>query len=208
MKMSLTYLILLVAIFSVSGCIVVKENDDEPNITPLIKLSPVPEIIMSDNLVRSSRGDMVAFIPKNWFFVDVEEKASSEIIAVAVNPEYTLNAVFSVIRKNEKIDSLVANEGLYGLARYSFSRRERKTAGAVKLVGKYEQIEMGYHEFVKYNFTTTGGAIVSQTLVFQSQLEQYYEFTLLPMDVKGSPIASQKDIDKIFRSIASTIKFN
>lgn len=205
LKLTISFLFIIVFF---SSCLVVKEGDDDSEPYVNIKLSPVPEILMSDNIVRSARGDMIAFIPKGWFFVDLEDKASSEIIAVAVNPEYTFNAVFSVIRKNERLDSAFATEGLYGLARQSFARRERKTAGAVKLIGKFEHIEMGLHEFVKYRFTSTGGAAVSQAVVFQSELNNYYEFALLQMDVKGITTPTQEETDKIFRSITATIKFN
>jgi hypothetical protein len=190
-----------------SSCLIVKEQDNEVQIEPTITLSPKPEIPMSEDLVRSKTGDMIAFIPRNWFFVDVEDKASPEIIAVAVNPDYSLGAVFSSIRKNDRLDSTVNKEGLYGLARMSLTNRERKTAGAVKLSGKYRQVEMGICKFVTYKFTSPGGSMTSESAVFISELGQYYEFSLIPMNIKGEPLPPIEEAEKIFRSILTTIKY-
>jgi len=82
--------IFLIVLFSVlvvimTSCLVVKRDDTIQNdAVSLYVFSPKPEIPMSEELVRSKKGDMIAFLPKDWFFVDVEEKASSDIFAVAV----------------------------------------------------------------------------------------------------------------------------
>lgn len=200
------YKILLLTLILISGCIVVKHKpvtDDVSTIT----LSPKPEIPMSDKLVRSKKGDIIAFLPQDWFFVNVEEKASADIFAVAVNPDYTLSAVFSSIRKNDITDSIVNKEGLLGLARTSLSYHENKTAGAVKQVGKYSLIQLGTMSFAKYYYSNSSGALVSQTAVFKSSLNQYYEFAVIPMNITGKPLPSQVEIDKIFNSIVATIQY-
>ncbi|TAL67908.1 MAG: hypothetical protein EPN82_12550 [Bacteroidetes bacterium] len=173
----------------------------------LVNLSPKPEIPMSDKLVRSKKGDIIAFLPQDWFFVDVEEKASADVFAVAVNPDYTLSAVFSTIRKNEVTDSVVIKEGLLGLARTSLSYHENKTAGAVKQLGRYSLIQLGTMSFAKYNFSNSSGALVTQTAVFKSSINQYYEFSLIPMNISGKPLPAQNEIDKIFNSIIATIQY-
>ncbi len=195
--------IILSALFT--GCIVVKHparNDVAPNIS----LSPKPVIEMSDQIVRSKIGDMISFIPKDWFFVDLKSEASSEIIALAVNPEYSLSAVFSKIRKTKRLEQVVEKEGLLGLARISFSHHERKTAGSVKLIGKYQIIKMGPNEFVKYEFTSSGGALSSTAAVFISDLNVYYEFALMPMNILFNPVPDKEEFRKIFQSILATIK--
>jgi hypothetical protein len=161
---------------------------------------------MSDVHVRSKKGDMIAFLPKDWFFVDVEEKASSDIFAVAVNPDYTLSAVFSVIRKTDRIDSVVSKEGLLGLARIAFDRHERKTAGAVKQNGVYSTIQMGSFPLAEFNYFATGNSAKAQSAVFVSSINQYYEITLIPMNISGKKIPEKEDIDKYFQSILATIQ--
>lgn len=201
---NIKYIILIFIL--ISSCIVVKHKPVADEVI-MINLSPKPEIPMSDKLVRSKKGDIIAFLPQDWFFVNVEEKASADIFAVAVNPDYTLSAVFSTIRKNDITDSIVNKEGLLGLARTSLSYHENKTAGAVKQVGKYSLIQLGTMSFAKYNFSNSSGALVSQTAVFKSSINQYYEFAIIPMNITGKPLPSQVEIDKIFNSIIATIQY-
>jgi hypothetical protein len=192
-----------VVLFSVlaSGCIIVRttENDVE---SEQIELSPQPEIAMSEELVRSREGDMIAFLPEGWFFVDTEDKAPSEIFAVAVNPDYTLSAVFTSFKKGEQ-DA----ENALMLARKSLERHERKTAGAVKQIGKFSTTKIGLKEFGLYETSVTGGALKTRTAVFISSLGNYYEFALVPLNVSGKPVPTDAEIQKIFRSILATTQF-
>ncbi len=206
MMIKFKYIAFILILTLMSGCIVVKHKTMvEENVE--VTLNPKPEIPMSDKLVRSKKGDMIAFLPKDWFFVDVEEKASADIFAVAVNPDYTLSAVFSIIKKNDITDSIVAKEGLLGLARICLDRHEKKTAGAVKQVGKYTTIHLGTLSFTKFDFSNSSGSMVSQSAVFKSSINQYYEYSLIPMNITGKPLPSQIEIDKIFRSIMTTIQY-
>ncbi len=207
MKKTLKYILLIVIFLSgINSCIVVKHPEHE-DVTPTINISPKPELEMQDEPLRSKRGDMIAFLPEEWFLVDIQDKVSNEIFAVAVNPDYTLSAVFSNIRKTDQIDETFKKEGLLGLARISLSRRERKTAGTVKQIGKYSPLSIGTNSFVKYEISTTSGALSSKVAVFRSSLGLYYEFALVPMDFTRHPIPGGEEYDKIFRSIVSTIKF-
>lgn len=87
---------LLMIILMLHSCIVVKEQvSDESDVEELAVLSIKPEIPMSDVILRSNKGDMVSYIPEGWFFIDTEQRSSSDIIAVIANPEYSLCAVFS-----------------------------------------------------------------------------------------------------------------
>ena len=81
------YIILLLPVI-LNSCLIVKYPESK-EVHSTISLSPKPEIPMSDILVRSKQGDMIAFLPKDWFYVNVFEKASADVFAVAVNPEYT-----------------------------------------------------------------------------------------------------------------------
>ncbi len=208
MKLLIKNVLFLFLIIIVSSCIIVIHEEDIDNfIEPEISLSPKPVIPMSEQIIRSAKGDMISQIPEGWFFVDMENKTSPDIIAVAVNPEYNLSAVFSTVKHIPTIDDDIETEGLYGLARLCLTRRERKTSGSVKLFGKYQQINMGNQEFVKYEFSTTGGATKAKSAVFISSSGEFYEFALIPMNVNNNPLPQQLEIDDVFKSILATIKY-
>ncbi len=198
---------ILSIIFVLNSCIIIKEKEQKEEIKTSIALSPKPEIEMSDQMVRSGLGDMIAFLPKDWFFVDGEEKAPAEVYAIAVNPEYSLCAVFSEIRKNDEIDEIVKKENLLGLGRCSFEKLNKKSAGTVQLIGKFQNLVLGQKNFVKYEISNSSGVITSKVVVFQSEMKNYYQFTLMPLDVQGKPIPAKEEFTKIFNSILATIKY-
>ncbi len=198
--------ITLLLLLTFSGCLFVK-HPDKGEVVHNINLSPKPEIEMSALIVRSEVGDMVSFIPKNWFFVDIENEASPNVIAVAVNPDYTLSAIFTKIRKTDRLQNIVEKEGMQGLARTSLALRQQKTAGTVRQVGAYEILQYGMNEFVRYDFAPTGESMVARAVVFISAVNEYYEFSLLPMNIIGKPLPPNEEVEKIFRSILATIKY-
>jgi hypothetical protein len=198
---------LLAGMIFLSGCIVVKHEQEAIVRDPEVEVSPKPRLPMSDKMVRSEDGDFISFIPGGWFFVDVDDEVSGDIIAVAMNPDYNLSAVFSRIRNNASVKSTVEKEGLFGLARLALNSRESKSAGIVKQVGNYQQMNLGPLEYVKYEFSSTGGAIIAKSAVFVSQLGHYYEFALLPMDVDGARIPPEQEINEVFQSILASIKY-
>ncbi len=201
------YLTVLVLMITVSSCIVVINEEKKYEIEPEITLSPKPVLQMSDNLIRSEKGDMIAFLPAGWFLVNVESKVSPDIIAVAVNPDYTLSAVFSNVRNNELIKETINKEGLFGLARISLERRESKTVSYVKQIGKFQNINMGNQEFVKYEYSNTGGALLAKSAVYISSTGEFYEFSLVPINVKYNIQPSLKDLDDVFQSFLASINY-
>lgn len=204
---SLIGLLTLSLFLIANSCIVVIHEQKTYEIEPEISLSPKPVLKMSETLIRSEKGDMIAFLPNDWFLVNVESKVSPDIIAVAVNPDYTLTATFSVLRNNELIKETVDKEGLFGLARLSLERRENKTVGLVKQIGKYQTINMGQQEFVKYEYSNTGGALLAKSAVFISSTGDYYEFSLVPINVLKNIMPSKRDIDDIFQSFLASINY-
>lgn len=205
---NLKFALLVTLLFTVvQSCIVVKKDSEQIEREPEISLSPKPRLKMSDDLIRSSQGDMISFIPEGWFFVAANNELSPDIIAVAVNPEYNLNAVFSVIRNNASAKGTIDNEGLFGLARISFQKKERKTAGAIKQIGKYQGITMGNQQFVKYEYSATGGVAVAKTVVFRSSTDDYYEFTLTPLQIDNNKLPSKEEFDDAFQSILASIRY-
>lgn len=201
-------LLLLSLSFLINSCIIVKHESEKKNdVAAEVKLSPKPKLPMGDLLVRSPKGDMISLLPEGWFFVDVEDRVSNDIIAVAVSNDYSVGAVFSFIRNSEPIKKIVEKEGLLGLARISYNKRERKSGGALKQFGKYQEINLGTQNFAVYEFSSTGGAIRAKSAVFISGLDRYYEFSILPMEVNGNPIPPHNEVEEIFSSILATIKY-
>lgn len=194
----------LFIVVAVQGCLFVREKPPA-EAAPLI-LSPQPEISMSDELIRTAEGDMIAFLPDSWRLVDIEGKAPSDVFAVAVNPDYTLAAVFSRLRAVDRGDSLLSREGVLALARLGMARRERKTGGSVRQVGKISEMSIGTRSFGNYEFTPDG-VLHTQVAVFTSSLGRHYEFALAPVVITGKPLPSAEDVSRTFRSIVTTIQF-
>lgn len=203
-KIHISFLLLIF----LSSCIIVKKDNivDESDVVN-IQLSPRPTIEMSDEYIRSKKGDMIAFLPKNWFLVDVSEKSSPEIFAVAVNPEYSLSLVFSNLKITEAKSSIIRKEGLLGLARLSLDKRVQKTGGSVKQVGKYNLISIGPQLFAEYEFTTKNSLDIVKTVVFASSIEEFYEFSIVPLNIRNNQAPDYNQINEIFNSVLATIQY-
>lgn len=189
-----------------TSCLFVKAPEQKVVIEN-VSLSPKPEIEMSDELVRTRTGDMIALLPKGWFFLDTKGQESSDIIAVAVNPEYTISAVFASIPNSESSKEQLEKEGVLGLARVSFSKHARKTANSTKLVGTYSTAELGLRTFGCYEFSSTGGSMRTRCAVFTSSIGNHYEFALVPLTVSGKDLLPDVEQQKIFRSILATVQY-
>jgi len=196
----------LTASVLLSSCIVVKKESDTSGYQT-ISLSPKPEIEMSENTVRSIDGDMIAFLPKEWFFVDIEDHASSEVFAVAVNPDYTLSLVFMARKKSQQYSEIVDSEGLFGLSRVVLDMHQKKAGGAVTSIGKPRKIEMGNMEFVEFEFASSAGGLGTKAACFISSIGNYYEIALSPMTFRGKPLPTNSEMDMIFRSVLATVQF-
>lgn len=206
MKIKLIILSFLIIAFSLNSCIVVKYFSKEEKVA-IKKVAPKPEIPMSDIMVRSEEGDMIAFLPKGWFFIDLENQMPPDVFLVATNADYNISLVFSKIRKNKQLIDSYEKDKELGIAKYSYQRKTQKTSGRLQLSKKYELLEAGNLNFGIYESSYTGGAVSSKTAVFKSELENFYEFALVPMDILGKPLPSEKDLNSIFNSVIATIKF-
>lgn len=191
-----------------SGCIIVKGLDGEQQAQASV-VAPKPVLPMSDELIRSESGDMIAFLPEAWFFMDVNDKVSSSVFAVAVNPEYTASLVFSELRKDDAIEEAFQKEGLIGVARASFQKRERKTAGLVKNAGGFDIRTLGTKQFGIYEYSDAGAGDVLPTrvAVFRSALGNFYECTLATLPFTGRKVPTTEDLEKIYQSVLATIDY-
>ena len=194
-------------IFGLQSCLFVKAPEQKGRTGEDADLSPLPEVTMGDELVRSRPGDMIALLPEGWLFLDTKNDVSDDIISVAVNPEYTMSAVFSEIPQAATTADAYKAEGLLGLARMAFGKHGRKTAGNVQLVGTYERTELGTREFGTYSFTGSGGGITSRCAVFVSTLGNFYEFALVPLTVSGRDIPADREQQAVFNSILATVQY-
>ncbi len=169
-----------------------------------------PQIAMSEEYVRSKPGDLLAFLPKGWFLVDVESKMSSDIVAVAVNPEYTVSMVVQNLRSDDQLRETVRSEGLIGLARSAFERRMRKTANGVRLLSPMDKLSYGSKNFGSYEFSIDAVDSTAQrarSVVLISALDNYYEVALVPTPVTTAKPPEEDEMRKIFHSILVRLQF-
>lgn len=207
LKVLASLLICFASLLCLHGCLFTATERKAESIIVSVK----PEIPMSDEYVRSRPGDMLAFLPQGWFLVDVEGKASSDVIAVAVNPDYTLSMVVQNIRKNDLIDQVVQKEGLLGLTRLAFEKRQRKTSNSVRLLNKFTPTTIGSRSFGVYEFTgavqdTTTAILHSRSAVFTSSLGNYYEVSLTPTTISGKSVPPDDECARVFRSIIASLQ--
>jgi hypothetical protein len=198
--------IVVIGVALIPSCLFVKAPEQKPRIDT-VALSPQPEIEMSEELIRTRAGDMIAVLPKGWVLLDATSTPSVDVIAVAVNTEYTLSAVFSEIPQTEAVADAVKAEGIKGLARAAFARHQRKTGSAVKLYGDIATADLGARQFALYEFTPASGALRTRCAVFTSAIGKSYEFALVPMTVSGKELPVDAEQQRIFRSILTTVQY-
>lgn len=197
---------LLASAVIIPSCLFVKAPEEKIEVHN-VALSPQPEIEMSDNLVRTRAGDLIALLPKGWVFLDTRNEASADILTVAVNPEYTLSMVVSSIPPAESSKERLANEGLLGLARSAFQKHVRKTGGIAKNVGGYRIAQLGARTFAGFDFSTTGGGMRTRCAVCTSSLGNHYEISLVPLNITGRDLPDAQEQERIFRSILATVQY-
>lgn len=198
-------LTLLVTI-SLFGCLFVKAPETKVDVQN-VDLSPLPEVTMGEEMVRTRSGDMIAMLPQGWVFLDSRSKSSADVVAVAVDPEYKISAVFSLISGSDVVPDSVERDGLLGLARRAYAKHVRKTGGAVQLSGTYSSVHVGTKHFGLYEFTSSGGALRTRCAVYTSSVGNNYQFSLVPLNVSGRENAPDAEIQRIFRSILTTIQY-
>ena len=206
-KIYITLIIIVFILFS--SCIIVKEKDDI--IKKEIEYEYIPaqksKIKMSDKIVRTELGDMIASIPYGWFFVEPEGTISSEVFAIAVNPDFTLSAVFSRIKKTNEIIDIVDKEGVIGLARASFNKHTTKNFNTTMIVDNYHIYDSNYQSFAVYSYTKLKRNTFGKSAVFISTMNEYYEFSLVTMNFTSNDIPTPIQFDDIFYSILTTLKY-
>lgn len=197
---------LLLSVMGLSGCLFVRIDDEEPPPTP-VAVSPQPEVPISEEMVHSRDGDMIAFLPMGWDFINAEGMMSSDVFAIAANKDMNIALVFRRLKKLPQTDSVTARQGVYALARVAMSYHQQKTAGAAKQTGKYGLITIGTREFGTFDFTNTSGGARNRCAVFMSSFGNYYEIALVPLNINDNPLPSEETILKLFRSVLATVQY-
>lgn len=200
---SVTITMMLVALPS---CLFVKAPQQTEDVQH-VALSPQPQIEMSDELVRTRAGDLIALLPRGWVFLDSKGEASADIVSIAVNPEYTLSMVVSSITHGESTREMTEEEGMLGLARVAYQKHVRKSAGAVKLIGTYRTAELGPRRFGLYDFAMASGGLRTRAAVCTSTLGNHYEIALVPLTVSGKDVPDNATQEATFRSILATVQY-
>ena len=200
------FAIAIIFIFTSTSCIFVKVKE-KPVEEVSVDVIQKPEIEMNEDALRSTKGDMICLIPKNWFFVDLEENTPRDVFAIAVNPKYTLSVVFSSYPSNEVVDEIFKAQNLIGLANYSFDKRQKKAMGALIKEKRITTLQSGNLNFVVYNYRTKTQPILSHNAIFKSSTGLIYEISLVPMNISGYSLPSENDIETIFKSILATVRY-
>lgn len=198
-------LIILPLIF-VSSCLVVKYDKKEQEAPQKIELSPKPQITMSDQVIRSDFGDMIAFLPEDWFFVNLEDSRDN-VFSTGVNPDYSLSLIFDELTKTDDLKRVIKNKNYEELGKISFEDQKNRSKAKLDLINVFKEIQIGELNFMTYYTSTTSGALNSRSAVFITDFGNCYRVTLLPMDILGKPIPSNDQLDIIFESILTTVKY-
>lgn len=198
-------LIILPLIF-VSSCLVVKYDKKEQEAPQKIELSPKPQITMSDQVIRSDFGDMIAFLPEDWFFVNLEDSRDN-VFSTGVNPDYSLSLIFDELTKTDDLKRVIKNKNYEELGKISFEDQKNRSKAKLDLINVFKEIQIGDLNFMTYYTSTTSGALNSRSAVFITDFGNCYRVTLLPMDILGKPIPSNDQLDIIFESILTTVKY-
>jgi len=189
-----------------SSCLVVK-YDQKDTEQEKSELSPRPKVELSEEYIRSSQGDLIAFLPNEWFFIDTKGKANPNIFGIAANPDYSLSFVFYSFGKTPTTMTFAKEGDLIALARHSLEQQLSHSGGIAKLVGDIKSIKIGSKKFAIYKTSTTGGALISTTAVFFSEFGNCYRVSLIPMDILGKSIPSASESDDIFISVLTGINY-
>lgn len=166
-----------------------------------------PEIEMSEEYIRTKSGDVLAYLPKDWFLVDIEKTAPADVIAIAVNPDYTASAVLTSIRKTDLVEQTFSKEGMIGLARLSFEKHNRKTVGAVKLLGTFSLAAIGKKTFGVYEFIGADSTLKTRSAVFASSINNFYQLSVVPTTINEKPLPTDEDYKKYFRSMLASLQY-
>ncbi len=206
-KKSFLFFSILFLISIMNSCIIVKKKVVEEEKIVNVDLIQKPEILMNEEVVRSAKGDMISMIPRGWFFVDLGADTPPDVFLVATNPEYSLTLVFSSIPQNTITSDIYKAQKSIGLANYLFDKKQMKSAGSLIKNKTITNFKSGNLEFAVYKYRTKQQPMNAMNAVFSSSADMIYEVSLIPMNLTGLTMPSEFEMEKIFTSVLSTIRY-
>ncbi len=165
--------------------------------------SPVPELQLSVEPVRSALGDVLLFVPKGWFLPDLGDRMPAGMVAVAVNPDYTLALTLTLLRRASR-DS-AGRYDLLEVTRQSFERHQARTAGAVRLASDFTLMQLGMKTFGVYRFVREQRHV--WVAVFVSSIGTVYEVAVVPLSVRPIDPPPEDECERIFKGVLRAIQF-
>lgn len=193
-------------LFFFTSCIIVKKKKLDDEFLGDLAIMEKPQIPLSDQIVRSPVNDMIASIPLNWFFIDTEEKAHTNIFSVSCNHDYSMCALFLQLTQTQYLSNLASSEGLVAIARYCYEQKFKKSHGNIELIGDFLPVKNGKQKFYVFTFKNKIDDSIGKSAVFISSLNNFYEFSLLQLTFKTNEL-NKSDFEKNFHSILASIKF-
>jgi hypothetical protein len=187
------------------GCLFVKTSTDVPKVATMSSQQQTV-VPMNSEPIRSRKGDILVNIPDTWVFIDTQQGASPDIIAIAVNPEYTLSAVFAGLPQANTTNEEAQREGVLGLARVAYTKHQKKSGGASTLLGTYSKTTISHHEFGVYHMLVHG-TMKARNAVFTSSIGEHYEISIVPLLVTGSDVPADSVQQTIFHSILASVQY-
>jgi len=204
---SFLFFLIIFLISIMNSCIIVKKKVVEEEKIVNVDLIQKPEILMNEEVVRSVKGDMISMIPRDWFFVDLGPDTPPDVFLVVTNPEYSLTLVFSAIQHNTITYDIFKAQKSIGLANYLFDKKQMKSAGSLIKHKTITNFKSGNLEFAVYKYRTKQQPMNAMNAVFNSSADMIYEVSLIPMNLTGLTMPSEFEMDKIFTSVLSTIRY-
>ncbi|MCS7176085.1 MAG: hypothetical protein NZ960_00430 [Candidatus Kapabacteria bacterium] len=190
-------------VIGAAGCLTWRIPERAPRIV-IFELTPEPGIPLNPDPVRSAQGDVLLFLPKGWFPLELGDKAPRGIVAVGVNPEYTLAVTVAKLYPRAPSDT-ARQYDLLELARQSFVRRQMKTAVGIRLIGDFAIVRVGQKAFATYRFAGVGRHV--RVAVFVSLLGVAYEVALVPLLLRVIEPPPEEEQEQLFESILRALQF-
>ncbi len=196
-------LVVAVGISGMAGCQAVPRGQQQQ----VVRMDTLgfPGVPMSQSAFTPPDRDFVLVLPRGWFFVDLQKQGGSHLLAVATNPEYTLQLVVATVRSMQNLDSIYYQQGIVGVARAEFAQRYRKAGGTLRVVGKFERRKIGLKTIAVYRFTNDQGATVHRVAVFRTRKGNYYSCSLIQSLFAQQALPSEQYCERLFNAVLVTL---
>jgi hypothetical protein len=213
-NISLQLVVMLGIIIILPSCIIVKEKAPPPQTEQRIEMSKLraeTTSLLSNDLIVTPDSEIVTYKPKDWFFINTNEliknETSGEIIAVAVNKEYTMAFIVSKVQMPMAMTKLIEDNEMIDLARLHFQQKKDKTTEQLFIASDYDLLPNGQNEIPIYAFTSMGNTQKVRVALLKTTTKKLYEFALVPLDFTSATPLTDKESLQLFQTILATTLF-